>query len=48
MNQKKSKVIDNPVVSIFRGNMGIIAVLVIMCIIVTVATDKFLTANNII
>lgn len=48
MNQKKSKVIDNPVVSIFRGNMGIIAVLIIMCVIVTLATDKFLTANNII
>lgn len=48
MNQKKSKLIDNPVVSIFRGNMGIIAVLVIMCIIVSIATDKFLSANNII
>ncbi len=50
MNQKnnKSVLMDNPFISIFRGNIGIIGVLVIMCVIVTIATDKFLTTNNII
>ena len=31
-----------------RVNAGILLVLAIMCVIVTIATDKFLTANNII
>ncbi|MDO4260472.1 MAG: ABC transporter permease [Eubacteriales bacterium] len=50
MNQKNSKpvVSANPLAAIFKGNTGIIAVLVIMCVIVSLATDKFLTPNNLI
>lgn len=50
MNQKNNKtaIKDNPFISIFRGNIGIIGVLVIMCVIVTLSTDKFLTTNNMI
>lgn len=49
MNQKSSKTVqNNPLIGIFRGNVGIIGVLIIICLIVTVATDKFLTTNNII
>lgn len=49
MNKKdRTSSLDNPVVNVFRSNIGIIAVLIIMCLIVTLATDKFLTANNII
>lgn len=50
MNQskKKSAFIDNPFVSMLKNNVGIIAVLIIMCIIVSFATDKFLTSNNMI
>ena len=33
---------------LIKGNIGIIAVLIIMCVIVSIATDKFLTTNNII
>ena len=47
MNQKNSKfAADNPVTAIVKGNIGIIAVLVIMCVIVSLATDKFLTPTN--
>lgn len=50
MNQskKKSILIDNPFVSMLKNNVGIIAVLIIMCVIVSFVTDKFLTSNNII
>ena len=49
MNQKNGKIaVDNPVAAMIKGNIGIIAVLVIMCVIVSLATDKFLTPNNII
>ena len=34
--------------SVFKENAGIIGVLVILCVVVAFATDKFLTANNII
>lgn len=47
MNEKKSTA-GSSVLSIFTGNVGIIGVLVILCVIVALATDKFLTANNII
>lgn len=50
MNQTKNriKVTENPVMTMLRSNIGIISVLLIMCVVVTLATDKFLTANNII
>lgn len=47
-NKKKTMLVENPVISMFRSNIGIIAVLIIMCVAVSCATDKFLTANNII
>ncbi len=45
---KKTSLADNAVLGIFRNNVGIIGVLIIMCAIVSFATDKFLTPNNII
>lgn len=49
MNQiNKSKVTENPIINMLRSNIGIISVLFIMCVVVTLITDKFLTANNII
>lgn len=50
MNEKKKslKLIDNPFISIFKDNIGIVMVLVIMCIVVSFATNKFLTTGNII
>ena len=39
---------NNPLTSIVKGNIGIIVVLIIMCVAVALATDKFLTTNNII
>ncbi len=49
MNQiNKSKVTENPIINMLRSNIGIISVLFIMCVVVTMITDKFLTANNII
>lgn len=47
-NKKKSILTENPVVSMLRSNIGIVMVLMIMCIIVSFATDKFLTTGNII
>ena len=45
MNEKKKEVSAlgkrNPFTSIVKGNIGIIMVLIIMCVIVSVATDKF-------
>lgn len=50
MNQAKNKikVTENPIMTMLRSNIGIISVLLIMCVVVTLVTDKFLTANNII
>lgn len=50
MNQKNWKTVSmtNPLVGIFRNNIGIIGVLILMCAVVSLATDKFLTTNNII
>ena len=50
MNQKNSKAVGtaNPFVAVFKNNIGIIGVLVIICAVVTFSTDKFLTASNII
>ena len=47
MNEKKSTA-GNSILSVFTGNTGIIGVLVILCVIVALATDKFLTPGNII
>lgn len=40
MNGKKSTA-GNSVLSVFTGNTGIIGVLVILCVVVALATDKF-------
>ena len=47
MNEKKPTA-GNSILSVFTGNTGIIGVLVILCVIVALATDKFLTPGNII
>ena len=47
MNRKDNK-IENPVVNVIKSNVGILGVLILICIIVSFATDKFLTTNNII
>ena len=48
-NSKATSILkNNPLTSIVKGNIGIIVVLIIMCVAVTLATDKFLTTNNII
>ena len=47
-NKKKSVVLNNPVVNMFRNNIGIVVVLLIMCIIISITTDKFLTAANVV
>lgn len=45
---KTNKKIENPIVNIFKSNVGILGVLMLICVIVTLSTDKFLTTNNII
>lgn len=47
-NKKKPIILDNPVINMFRYNIGIVAVLLIMCIIISFATNKFLTAANVV
>lgn len=47
MNKKDAR-IENPIVNIVKSNVGILGVLILICLIVTLATDKFLTTNNII
>ena len=47
-SNKKSILLNNPVVNIFRGNIGIVMVLIIMSVIISFATDKFLSGTNII
>ena len=48
-NSKATSILkNNPLTSIVKGNIGIIVVLIIMCVAVTLATDKFLTTNNLI
>ena len=47
MSNKKTTS-KNPILSIFKDNIGIICVLIILCVVVALATDKFLTYNNII
>ena len=39
-NKKKPIILDNPVINMFRYNIGIVAVLLIMCIIISFATNK--------
>ncbi len=49
MNEsKKTSVKNNPFLGVFINNKGILCVLVLLCVIVTFATDKFLTTNNIV
>ena len=45
---KKTSVKNNPFLEVFINNKGILCVLVLLCVIVTFATDKFLTTNNIV
>lgn len=47
-NKKKRAVGDNLFISIFKNNAGIIAVLLIICVIVALSTDKFLTSSNLV
>ena len=47
-SKKKNVLLNNPVVNVFRSNIGIVMVLIIMCVIISFATDKFLTPTNII
>ena len=47
MNQSKSRS-SNPFVGIIRNNIGILGVLIVLCVIVSIATDKFLKPNNLI
>ncbi|MCC8065791.1 MAG: ABC transporter permease [Clostridiales bacterium] len=47
-NSKKKSGLNNPVMAMLKENIGILGVLIIMCAIVTLATDKFLTPNNMI
>lgn len=47
-NKKKSVLINNPIVNVFRSNIGIVMVLILMGVIISCATDKFLSGDNII
>ena len=47
MNQSKNRS-SNPFVGIIRNNIGILGVLIVLCVIVSIATDKFLKPNNLI
>ena len=44
----KSSIKNNPILGVFISNKGILSVLVLLCIIVALVTDKFLTPNNIV
>ena len=44
----KNKQDTGSALSVITGNIGIIVVLAILCIIISIATNKFLTPNNII
>lgn len=48
MNDTGKSLKNNPVLGIFISNKGILGVLILLCIIVSIATDKFLTPNNIV
>ncbi len=37
---------SNPVVVFFQNNMGILIALLALCAVLSIATDSFLTANN--
>ena len=47
MNQNKNRT-TNPIVGIVKNNVGILSVLVLLCVIVSIATSKFLKPNNLI
>ena len=47
MNQNKNRT-TNPLVGIVKNNVGILSVLVLLCVIVSIATSKFLKPNNLI
>ena len=47
MNQNKNRT-TNPIVGIVKNNVGILSVLVLLCVIVSIATSMFLKPNNLI
>lgn len=47
MNQNKNRT-TNPIIGIVKNNVGILSVLVLLCVIVSIATSKFLKPNNLI
>ena len=47
MNQNKNRT-TNHIVGIVKNNVGILSVLVLLCVIVSIATSKFLKPNNLI
>lgn len=48
-NKKNTSMLkENPILSIIKNNIGIIMVLILLCLVVSVATDKFLTSTNIV
>ena len=47
-NKNKRQLQENEIRKLLKNNMGILLVLFIICFLVTIATDKFLTYSNII
>lgn len=48
MNKIRNTFVKNGFFTVLKNNIGIIAVLLIICFLVSILTDKFLTSNNII
>ena len=46
--RNRRQISDNEALKLIKNNMGILLVLFIICLIVSIVTDKFLTYNNII
>ena len=46
--KKKNILIDNPIVNVIRTNIGIICVLLIIGVLLSLLSDKFLTSSNLI
>ena len=46
INENKIGAGSNPVVVFFKNNMGILIALLALCAVLSIATDSFLTANN--
>lgn len=47
-DKNKQKWAENALMMTLKGNIGILIVLIIICLLVSLLTDKFLTSNNII